>query len=165
MFSEAIIWTSNAPSRELCLLFPELIFICMHNVVVSTSVFWNQHNAFQLSFFDFVLENSFNSTNIRWQKNYHFKKKHLWVLNPQATDQQSGMTKWASCEWQTQKSSHYPTVMVDWFQLNSSNSSNQVNLIQNRKNANVCVRPKQCQLNLPECSTLGLKVICLYTAI
>ena len=49
----------------------------------------------------------------------------------------SHYTKWAGCEWQARKSFHYPTVMVDWFHLNSANSSNLVNLIQNRKNATV----------------------------
>ena len=39
----------------------------------------------------------------------------------------------AECEWETQKSFHYPTVMVDWFHLNSANSPNERNLTQNRK--------------------------------
>ena len=42
-------------------------------------------------------------------------------------------TKWTGCEWETWKHFHYATAMIDWFQLNSANSSNQMNLIQNRK--------------------------------
>ena len=63
-------------------------------------------------------------------------------MNTQTTVQQSGMLTIILKEQaviQIQKSFHYPTVMADWFQLNSANSSNPVNLIQNRKNTMVLI--------------------------
>ena len=45
----------------------------------------------------------------------------------------------SKCKMKTQKSLQYPSVMVDWFQLNSDNSPNLMDVIQNRKkNMSTC---------------------------
>ena len=61
-------------------------------------------------------------------KNCNVEKKASVSLEPQtywsAVRHANHYTKRTDCEWETQKHFHYPTVMVDWFQLNSANSSN-----------------------------------------
>ena len=64
--------------------------------------------------------------NIREKASVSFEPPNYWSPVRHANH----YTKWAGCEWGTQKSFH--TVIVDWFQLNSANSANQMNLIQNR---------------------------------
>ena len=118
-------------------------------------------------------------------KNCHLKKKASVSFEPpnywSAVRHANHYTKWAGCEWLTQKSFHYPTVMVDWFQLNSANSSNPVNLIQNRKNATVDVSVwRECigvllagygrrdpgdsgvRLNTEDCGLQGSLFVCWY---
>ena len=63
----------------------------------------------------------------------------MWGLIHGSTDHQSFMlTITSKCQlWVRDKSLHKTSVMLHWFRLNSSKSSNSVNLIQNRKNTNV----------------------------
>ena len=76
----------------------------------------------------------------------NFKHPNYWS----AVRHANHYTKWAGCEWQTQKSFHYPRVMVEWFQLNSANSSNE----KIEKMANILKKGKHI---MEGCKTVEIK--------
>ena len=76
--------------------------------------------SWQLGFFDLELEN------LKFKK-----RKPQWVWNLRPTDQQSGLLIITpNGQVVSERHTNTFTILLDWFQLNSSNK---MNLIQNRK--------------------------------